>query len=224
MIRLLALVLIALPAFGQFEIRRVPKTAAGGGGGGTPAWVQDATPASYDPYGASRTITLNSVVAGNMVVAIYSGGNLPITCTASGHTFSTLATTYFGVCVAYNSPGGNVTITVAPSSSFGNPAQLLAMEVENIATSSAFDQECGADGFVANQNCTTGTLAQASEFVIGIVATSASVTAGSGYTLRAAIGTLKTQTKAVSATTAVNVGFTHAESTATVQGVTFKGN
>lgn len=33
--RLLALLLIALPAFGQFEIRRIAKTSVGGGGGGS---------------------------------------------------------------------------------------------------------------------------------------------------------------------------------------------
>ncbi len=157
------------------------------------AHVQSAS-AEFDPGGASRTVTFGgNTTAHNMLVGGYDGDGT-LTCTDSqGNTWATVASQsgLQAICVAYDTAGGTadvVTFSISPSS--GNPVHLFIMEISGSALTSAFDQTCQDNAFVANESCATGSTSQAGEIVIAIArATGAGPTAGTGFTVRQTLST-----------------------------------
>lgn len=205
---------------------------AGGGGGGTPDFVQ-VNGSSFDPFGTNRTQAFSvSPTPGNGLVAIYSGENAD-ELTVSDNTTTTgnwvlaveSATTDIAIWACPNTQGVATTVTFALGTSNGNNGNIIVMEVVNLATASVVDQTGIKTEFTPNISLTTGVTSQASEFVIGAMTKGgAAPTAGAGFDLRHTQGNLYVETKTVSSVEAQTINFTHAEATASLAGVTLKGN
>jgi len=203
-----------------------PGRAPSGGSPPAIAFVQDDA-TSADPFGSSQSLSFTSdTTSGNMIVLGYYGANDIASCSDNkSNSYTVIGTTEIKTCAAYNITGGashQVTVTLASSS--GVNGFFIIAEYAGIATSAANDQTCNNSDFVANVSCTTGTTTVANSLVVGFGGMSGgSVTPGSGYTGRVSLTNIYLEDKIVSATGTQVVNWTNSERTASVSGVTFKG-
>lgn len=218
--RLIAVFLSALLAWPQTIGFPGPGVMAYSGGS-PPAFV-GANGAAYDPFNTSRTVALTSVSGGSTVVVGYVGSNNISSCSddqANSYTVFNGAQVKF--CFSFSVAGAaTLTTTVTLASSNSNPGTLVAAHYSGTLT--AKDADCSASSFTSNISCTTGSTSAIPQLVIGVMSSSATPTAGTDYTLRHTQGNVKWEDKVTSTTGTHIVNFSHAEATASIQGVTFQ--
>src|SRR5688500_16765287 len=118
--------------------------------------ASSAAGATFDPFGTARSVTVGvTTTSGNAIIAIYHGsnsGSLVVT-DNKGNSYTTHlggGTSGFAIASALNITGGathSVTFTVTNNANIG---MITVLEYSGLATSSAFDQSCEVNNFIAN--------------------------------------------------------------------------
>jgi hypothetical protein len=200
------------------------------GGGGTPTFIQD-DGQTFDPFNTARTVTFTSnTTAGSMVIAVYRGGNadeLTVTDNNGSTYVMCVPGTASGIAIhaAYNITGraGHV-VTFTLGTTNSNSGDIVVLEYSGMAAASAFDVGAEDNIFTANASINTAAIAQAVELIFGAYSSSATPTAGAGFTLRINQGVLWTEDKNSAAIAAQTVNFVNAEANVSIAAATFKAS